>query len=55
MRMNVLMLVSMNNITVAVFVSVNVFVLVRMLQADCVFHHNNSADYHNCQCNVKLN
>ena len=53
--MDVLMFMSMNRISVSVFVGVNMFVLVGMLQSDRILNHKIGADGHNDKRNIKLN
>ena len=46
--------VSVNQISMTVFVRMGVFVFMRMLQTDGIFYHDHRTCDHNCHGNIKL-
>lgn len=54
MCMNMCMFMGVHDITVAMFVSMGVFMFVRMLQFNGIFYHEIGADNHNDKCHIKL-
>lgn len=54
MRVNVSMLMSMNDIPMPMFVNVRMLMFMGVLQFNRIFYHKVSTDYHNTQGYIKL-